>query len=129
MLNACEGFSRALLIGVVLLLALQAMCSKESVPNAYLIGSVMTMMITLNFSSLEKFLSRSWVVTLSGGFLGALLLCFGQQTVFAVGIGLRSAAASLFSVCISLYIYGLHRQGRPHLGRIPENGLYTACPG
>ena len=105
-LNALDGFSRALLVGVVPLLALNALGSKEAVTNAYLIGSIMTLCITLNFASLEKWIQRRWVLTLGGVFLviATVLLYFGDGLVFATGIGLRSAAASLFSVCLSLYI-------------------------
>ncbi len=105
-LNALDGFSRALLVGVVPLLALEALGSKEAVTRAYLIGSVMTLMITLNFATLERLLQRRWVVTLGGCFLivAAAILYFGNGLEFAIGIGLRSAAASLFSVCLSLYI-------------------------
>ncbi len=105
-LNALEGFSRSVLVGVVPLLALQALGSKQAVTNAYLIGSIMTLMITLNFATLESLLQRRWVVTLGGAFLifAALVLYVGDGLEFAIGIGLRSAAASLFSVCLSLYI-------------------------
>ncbi len=105
-LNALDGVSRSMLVGVVPLLALQALGSKEAVTNAYLIGSVMTLMITLNFASLERWLKRRWVLTLGGVFLiiATGVLYFGNGFEFAIGIGLRSAAASLFSVCLSLYI-------------------------
>jgi ACDE family multidrug resistance protein len=105
-LNALDGFSRALLVGIVPLLALQALGSKEAVTNAYLLGSIMTLMITLNFASLERLLKRRWVLTLGGCFLiiATAVLYFGNGFEFALGIGLRSAAASLFSVCLSLYI-------------------------
>lgn len=105
-LNALEGLSRSLLVGVVPLLAFQALGSKEAVTNAYLLGSIMTLMITLNFANLERILKRRWVLTLGGCFLVAAtaVLYFGNGFEFAVGIGLRSAAASLFSVCLSLYI-------------------------
>lgn len=105
-LNALDGFSRSLLVGVVPLLALEALGSKQAVTNAYLLGSIMTLMITLNFASLERWLKRRWVLTLGGGFLicAAPILYLGSGFEFALGIGLRSAAASLFSVCLSLYI-------------------------
>ncbi|WP_424945950.1 MFS transporter [Candidatus Spongiihabitans sp.] len=105
-LNALDGFSRAVLVGVVPLLALEALGSKQAVTLAYLLGSIMTLMITLNFAALERLLQRRWVVTLGGGFLiaAAFILYLGSGLEFAVGIGLRSAAASLFSVCLSLYI-------------------------
>ena len=105
-LNALDGLARSMLVGVVPLLALQALGTKEAVTNAYLIGSLMTLLITLNFASLEKWLKRRWVLTLGGSFLilATAVLYFGSGFEFAIGIGLRSAAASLFSVCLSLYI-------------------------
>ena len=105
-LNALDGFARSVLVGIVPLLALEALGSKQAVTLAYLLGSIMTLMITLNFAALERLLQRRWVVTLGGGFLiaAAFILYLGSGLAFAVGIGLRSAAASLFSVCLSLYI-------------------------
>lgn len=105
-LNALDGFSRSVLMGVVPLLALEALGSKEAVTLAYLLGSVMTLVVTLNFTVLERLLQRRWVVTLGGGFLicSSAIFYLGDGLQFAVGIGLRSAAASLFSVCLSLYI-------------------------
>jgi MFS family permease len=105
-LNALEGVSRSVLVGVVPLLALEALGSKQAVTWAYLLGSIMTLVITLNFASLERLLHRRWVVTLGGGFLIAAtyFLYTGTGIGFSIGIGMRSAAASLFSGCLSLYI-------------------------
>lgn len=105
-LNALDGFARAVLVGIVPLLALDMLGSKEAVTVAYLLGSIMTLIITLNFATLERLLQRRWVVTLGGGFLisAAFIFYIGDGLEFAIGIGLRSAAASLFSVCLSLYI-------------------------
>ena len=101
-----EGFSRGILVGVVPLIALEALGSKEAVAHTYLMGAIFTLLITLNFNSLERILKRRRVVVASGIFiiLAALCLFYGEGMVFALGIGLRSAAASLFSVCLSLYI-------------------------
>ena len=122
-LNALDGFSRSLLVGVVPLLALQALETKEAVTNAYLLGSVMTLMITLNFASLERWLKRRWVLTLGGSFLilASGTLYFGTGLEFAVGIGLRSAAASLFSVCLSLYI--MDYIGKKNLTRVESRRM------
>lgn len=105
-LNALEGFSRALLVGVIPLLALQALGSKEAVTRAYLLASILTLLITLNFATLERLLHRRWVVSLGSGFIiiAALIFMLGDGLEIAVAIGLQSAAASLFSVCLSLYI-------------------------
>ena len=67
-LNAFECFSRALLVGVIPLLALEALGSKQAVTHAYLLASLLTLSVTLNFASLERRLQRRWVVTLGGGF-------------------------------------------------------------
>ncbi|MCP4877749.1 MAG: MFS transporter [Gammaproteobacteria bacterium] len=105
-LNSIEGFARSLLIGIIPLLALEALGSKEMVTRAYLAASILTLMITLNFAGLERLLQRRWVLTLGAGFTisATLILSFGQGWIMSIAIGLQSAAASLFSVCISLYI-------------------------
>ena len=101
-----EGFARAILIGIIPLVALEALGSKAAVAQTYLIGALFTLSITLNFSLLERWIKRRRVVLLSGFFLiaASLVLYAGSGLVFALGIGLRAAAASLFSVCLSLYI-------------------------
>jgi MFS family permease len=105
-LNACEGFARSLLIGLIPLMALEALGSKEMVTRVYLAASILTLLITLNFAFLERLLQRRWVLTLGVGFtiLAILILAFGSGWIMALAIGLQSAAASLFSVCLSLYI-------------------------
>lgn len=105
-LNALEGIARSLLIGVIPLLALEALGSKERVTQAYLFASVLTLAITLNFASLERWLQRRWVVTLGAActLVAVTIFLFGGGMVVAVAIGLQQAAASLFSVCLSLYI-------------------------
>lgn len=105
-LNALEGFSRAILVGVVPILALQTLGSKEAVAHMYLLAAIFTLCITLNFNTLERILERRRVLTMAGLFLllAAALLYHGSDLIFTGGIGLRASAASLFSVCISLYI-------------------------
>ncbi len=105
-LNALEGFARALIIGVIPLLALDALGSKEAVTWAYLVGSALTLAITLNFATLERVLQRRWVMTLGAGFTGVAvaILLFADGMILALAIGLLQASASLFSVCLSLYI-------------------------
>ncbi len=105
-LNALEGIARSLLVGVIPLLMLESLGSKELVTRAYLLGSALTLVITLNFAYLERWLRRRWVVTL--GFcltLAAIaILLLGDGMIMAVAVGLIQASASLFSVCLSLYI-------------------------
>lgn len=105
-LNALEGIARSLLMGVIPLLALEALGSKELVTRAYLLASILTLTITLNFAALERLLQRRWVVTLGAGctLAAMLILLFGDGMIMALGVGLQQASASLFSVCLSLYI-------------------------
>lgn len=105
-MSGLEGFSRSLLVGVVPLLALEALGSKEAITQLYFWAAILTMSITLNIGLLERLIHRRWVVTMGGTFLilGALFLYMGWPQLFAAGIGLRAAAASVFSVCLSLYI-------------------------
>jgi MFS family permease len=105
-LNALEGFARSLLVGVIPLLALEALGSKELVTRVYLFASLITLTITLNYAVLERWLQRRWVVTLGVALsLGAMIiLLVGKGMIMAFAIGMQAAAASLFSVCLSLYI-------------------------
>jgi MFS family permease len=105
-LNAVECFSRALLVGVIPLLALDALGSKQAVTQAYLLASLLTLSVTLNFASLERRLQRRWVVTLGAGFsiFAALIFWFGSGYELAAAIGMQKAGGSLFAVCLSLYI-------------------------
>src|SRR5210317_208007 len=93
-------------MGLIPLLALEALGSKELVTRAYLAASLLTLLITLNFAGLERLLQRRWVVTLGGCFslIAIAILTFGEGWIISAAIGLQSAAASLFSVCLSLYI-------------------------
>jgi MFS family permease len=105
-LSGLEGFARALIVGVVPLTALDALGSKAAVSYVFLGGALITMAFTLNVAHLERRLQRRWVVSLSIGLLlpSMLMFMFADGALFAVAIGLRSAQASLFSVCLSLYI-------------------------
>ena len=105
-LAALEGFSRSMLVGIVPLIAYQALGSKENVARVYLVAAIFTLFITLNFGTLERWLQRRWVLSLGCGFLvlASLSLWLANATTLPLGIGLRSAAASLFSVSMSLYI-------------------------
>ena len=105
-LAALEGFSRALLVSVVPLAAMEALGSKEMVARVYLVGAILTVLVTLNIGTLERLLQRRRVVTVGGCFLilAAAMLLHGGTWFFTLGIGMRSAAASIFSVCMSLYV-------------------------
>ena len=60
-LNAFEGIARSLLVGVIPLLALEVLGSKEAVTRTYLFASILTLAITLNFAALERLLQRGEV--------------------------------------------------------------------
>ena len=62
-LAAVEGFSRAVLVGVVPLIAYEVLDSKEAVALTYLVAAFFTLFVTLNFNRLERLLQRRWVVT------------------------------------------------------------------
>jgi MFS family permease len=101
-----EGLTRAIMIGSVPLAALKALGSTLAVSVAFAIGSGATVLVTLNVARLERHVARRWI--LSGGivsvFLAAGLFAFGPKWTIPLAIAMRSAHASVFSVCLSLYI-------------------------
>ncbi|MDH5519663.1 MAG: hypothetical protein OEZ14_03915, partial [Acidimicrobiia bacterium] len=105
-LAALEGLTRATIVGVVPLIALAQLGTKEAVSIAYVIGSALTLVVTLNLARLEHHVPRRWILT--GGLVGfvvaAALFAFGPAWSVPVAIGLTAAQASIFSVCLSLYI-------------------------
>ena len=105
-LCSIEGFGRSLIIGIIPLLALEALGSKELVTRAYLLASLLTLTVTLNFATLERLLHRRWVISLGVActLVAVLIFLFVENMLVAIGIGLAAAASSLFSVSISLYI-------------------------
>lgn len=105
-MSALEGFSRSILVSIVPLVALETLGTKENVALAYLLGGLLTLSITLNVGTIERYLQRRWVVTLGGSFvvMAAILLYSRSTILLPLGIGLRSAAASVYTVCLSLYI-------------------------
>ncbi len=80
-LSGVEGLSRSFLVGIVPLVALDALGSKQMVSYVYFFGAVLTMMITLNIGTLERLLNRRYVITLAGVFLilAASFLYFGTD--------------------------------------------------
>lgn len=122
-LSALEAFSRALLVGIVPLIALDAFGSKERVAQIYLVAAVLTMLVTLNIATLERLLRRRRVVMLAAGLivLSMVMLASRHENLLPVGVGMRSAAASLFTVCLSLYI--MDHIGKPDLTRAESRRL------
>ena len=65
-LSGIEGFSRAILVGVLPLIAFDAFGSKEAIATVYFVSSVITLIFTLNLAALERLLQRRRLVTLGG---------------------------------------------------------------
>ncbi len=105
-LAGLEGLTRAVMVGTVPLAALDALGSKTAVSVAFLLGSTSGVVVTLYIGRIEQIVARRWV--LSGGiaavFAAAGLFAYGPAWGIPVAIGLRAAHASVFSVCLSLYI-------------------------
>ncbi len=105
-LAGIEGLTRAGIVGVVPLVALARLETKEAVSIAYVVGSALTLVVTLNLARLERIMPRRWILTggLIGFVLAAILFAFGPGWAIPIAIGLTAAEASIFSVCLSLYI-------------------------
>ncbi|WP_420451945.1 MFS transporter [Ilumatobacter sp.] len=105
-LNGLEGLARSMMVGVVPLSALEALGSKQAVSAVFFGGALITLALTLSSGWLEARLQRRWLVTsaMAAVFVAAALFTVADGPLFAVAEGLRSAEASLFSVCVSLYI-------------------------
>lgn len=105
-LAGLEGLTRAVVVGVVPFVALAELGTKEAVSIAYVIGSALTLAVTLNLARLERVVQRRWILTGGvGGFVvAAYLFAFGPGWAIPIAIGLTAAEASIFSVCLSLYI-------------------------
>lgn len=105
-LSGLEGLARSLLMGTVPLIALDRLGSKSAVSQAYTAGALLTLAITLNIGRLEERLARRFIMTLGilSLFTAALLFTIDLVPAFIVAIGLRSTAASIFSVLLTLYV-------------------------
>ncbi len=105
-LGFLEAVARALLSAVVPLAALEALDDKATVSWVYTLGAAMALAVTLNTAVAERFVLRRWVTT--AGLLAligsSVVFAYADGVVFAVGIALLAAAASIFSVTLSLYI-------------------------
>lgn len=105
-LGGLEGFARSVMVGVIPLTALQALGSKAAVSYVFFGGALITLAFTLNVGWLEARIQRRWVLSLGSVMLvcAAAMFAFVGGPFFAVAVGLRSGSASLFSVCMSLYV-------------------------
>ena len=105
-LGGLEGLARSMAVTVLPLAALSALESKAAVTNAFFAGSFIALAATLNVGRLESWMARRWVVTLAfAAFVGAnLIAVVSNGPTLALAIGLISAEAAIFAVCISLFI-------------------------
>ena len=105
-LAGVEGLARAMLVGIVPLIALDVFGSKDVIASVYFASTLFTLLFTLNLPVLERLLKRRGLVTLSGLLLMTAVIFYWSQRVslFAAGIAFQGAGASMFSVCISLYV-------------------------
>lgn len=103
-LSGIEGFTRAVLSGVVPIVALEVLGDKAAVSYTYLVGAALTLLVTLNLGTIERRISRRWVLTVSFCSLVGSAAAYATLNgpLLAVGIALASCAASAVSVCISL---------------------------
>ncbi len=126
-LSGLEGLARSIPSAVVPLIALDALGSKAAVSYAYLGGSVLALIATLNIGRLDNIVARRWIVTLSIVLLttSSVVFIFADGLLFVLGLGLLASEASIFSVMLSLYI--LDNIERRHVGfneakRMVRNG-------
>ncbi len=105
-LAGVEGLARAMLVSIVPLVALDVFGSKDVIATVYFCSTLFTLLLTLNLPMLEGYLKRRGLVTLSGLLLITAVVLYWSQhhTLFATGIALQGAGASMFSVCIALYV-------------------------
>ncbi len=106
LMSGLEGFARGVIVGLVPLIALDVFGTKAMVSVVYFLASTFVVLITLNLARIERLIHRRWLITMGFGFLmiGATLLWSHTEAGIALGIGLRASAASIFSVCLALYI-------------------------
>lgn len=106
LLGGFEGLGRSVVVGVMPLVALEALGSKQAVSVAYLAGGCLALLVTLNVGRLESWMPRRWVVTGGLGSLvaAATLFLLVDNGLLALGIGLVAVSAGVFSVCLALFI-------------------------
>ena len=106
MLTGIDGLARSILMSVLPLAALAAFGSKDAIASVYFASTIFTLIFTLNLATLERLLNRRGLVTLGALFLILAAIFFYTESapLFAAGVSLRAAGASIFSVCMSLYI-------------------------
>ena len=105
-LSGIEALGRSLIVGVLPIIALKAFGNKETISAVYFISTIITLVFTLNIATLEKWLDRRSLMTLSGLMLIGSVALFAviSAPLFTLAVGLRGAGATIFSICLSLYI-------------------------
>lgn len=128
-LSGVEGLTRSLLMGTVPLIALDRLGSKEAVSQAYAAGAALTLLITLNLGQLEERIARRYVMTFGivSLFAAGLLFTVDNVPSFIVAVGLRSTAASTFSVLVTLYVMDFI--GKSELTRLESNRMVLTGAG
>jgi len=110
-------------MGTVPLIALDRLGSKAAVSQAFAAGAAITLLITLNLGRLEERMARRFVMTFGivSLFSAALLFTLDSVPGFIVAVGLRSTAASTFSVLVTLYVMDFI--GKSELTRLESNRM------
>ncbi len=105
-LASFEGLLRAVTSSVIPLAVLAALESKVQVSVAYAMGSAIALGVTLNVPRFERALGRRWVLTLGvcAQFVACAAFLWGPDWSLPLAIGLMAAEASVFTVCLSLYV-------------------------
>jgi len=110
-------------MGTVPLIALDRLGTKAAVSQAYAVGAALTLLITLNLGRLERLVARRYVMTFGilSLFSAAMLFMIDSVATFVVAVGLRSTAASTFSVLVTLYVMDFI--GKSELTRLESNRM------
>lgn len=121
-LSGIESFARAVVSGVIPVLAFEALGTKQAVSLTFAAGGLFALAVTLSFGRLQLLLSRKWVMTLGLALLAAsAALNAFDGPLFALGIGFRSAAASIFAVSLSLLV--MDAVQRSQLTKVESNRM------
>ncbi|MBT8211926.1 MAG: MFS transporter, partial [Acidimicrobiia bacterium] len=121
-LSGVESFGRAVVSGVIPVLAFEALGTKQAVSITFAVGGLFALAVTLSFGRLQLLLSRKWVMTLGLGLLAAsAALNMVDGPLFALGIGFRAAGASVFAVSLSLLV--MDAVQRSELTKVESNRM------
>ncbi len=98
--------------GVVPLMRSKTLGDKQAVSIAFSSGAIFALLVTINLGTIEKLIQRRWVVNTAILFLFAagVLFSLGTGPGTRIGIGCAPAAASTFSVMLTLYVMDYVRQ-------------------